>query len=202
MNRRTIAGSLPYLGLAGLALVALGACTEGWSGGGASSHAEAREIESSSLVDVSRSIIQRGPRVETAFAESSAALRDIPDRGAMTEEEEENDHPVRRLRPLASSPGPSPFRPDAFLQTALPFASMPALIVGFTSQGYTNDAATMGGTPPDTNGAVGPNHFVQAVNTAIAVWDKSGHVVKASTAMMDLWKGYVGTNAGNGCATH
>ena len=29
-------------------------------------------------------------------------------------------------------------------------------------------------TPPDTNGDVGPNHYVQTVNSAIAIFDKQG----------------------------
>ena len=31
-----------------------------------------------------------------------------------------------------------------------------------------------GRAPPDTNGDVGPNHYVQMVNSAFQVWNKSG----------------------------
>src|SRR5207247_7487855 len=40
--------------------------------------------------------------------------------------------------------------------------------VNFEGVGVLNSA------PPDTNGRVGKNHYVQWVNTQLAVWDKSG----------------------------
>jgi len=36
-------------------------------------------------------------------------------------------------------------------------------------------ANRLSGVPPDTNGDVGPNHYVQSVNVAFRVWDKSGN---------------------------
>src|SRR5436190_900183 len=43
------------------------------------------------------------------------------------------------------------------------------------------DFATWGnGHPPDTNGDVGPNYYIQAINTSIGIFDKSnGHLVTA-----------------------
>jgi hypothetical protein len=37
------------------------------------------------------------------------------------------------------------------------------------------------GDPPDTNGDVGPNHYVQAVNQAFKVFDKSGNTLSGPT---------------------
>jgi hypothetical protein len=45
--------------------------------------------------------------------------------------------------------------------------------------------------PPDTNGAVGPNHYVQLVNTAVNIFSKTG--VKVSgfpKALKSIWSGF------------
>ena len=44
------------------------------------------------------------------------------------------------------------------------------------------------GSPPDPNGDVGPNHYVQAVNTAYAIYDKTGTLL-ASFTEDRLWSG-------------
>ena len=49
---------------------------------------------------------------------------------------------------------------------------MPTPILNF--DGITLPTAVCNCAPPDTNGEVGPNNYVQIVNTAYAVWDKSG----------------------------
>ena len=49
-----------------------------------------------------------------------------------------------------------------------------------------------GSVPPDTNGDVGPNHYVQTVNVAMAIWDKEGNELLAPTAISDLWTGFGG----------
>jgi len=50
----------------------------------------------------------------------------------------------------------------------------------------------MGVAPPDTNGEVGPNHYVQTVNLAMAVFDKQGNQLMAPTATNALWAGFGG----------
>jgi hypothetical protein len=49
-----------------------------------------------------------------------------------------------------------------------------------------------GSVPPDTNGDVGPNHYVQTVNVAMAIWDKEGNELLAPTAISDLWTDFGG----------
>jgi hypothetical protein len=48
--------------------------------------------------------------------------------------------------------------------------------------------------PPDTDGAVGPNHYVQTVNTAIAIFNKSGLLLYGPVNTNTLWTGFVGGN--------
>ncbi len=47
-----------------------------------------------------------------------------------------------------------------------------------------------GGTPPDTVGDVGPNHYIQMVNASrFAIWDKQGIPIVPATDLSDLWTG-------------
>ncbi len=46
-----------------------------------------------------------------------------------------------------------------------------------TFAGMTSNLACNGCLPPDTDGDVGPNHYVQSVNSSIRVHDKSGNVL-------------------------
>ena len=43
--------------------------------------------------------------------------------------------------------------------------------------------------PPDTNGEVGPNHYVQMTNSAVAVYTKTGTEVLGATQINQLWRG-------------
>jgi hypothetical protein len=44
-----------------------------------------------------------------------------------------------------------------------------------------------GVSPPDPTGAAGPNHYVQAVNSSFAVYDKKGVILKSGTNLGTLW---------------
>ncbi|MCX6245039.1 MAG: BACON domain-containing carbohydrate-binding protein [Bacteroidetes bacterium] len=52
--------------------------------------------------------------------------------------------------------------------------------------------------PPDCNGAVGPNHFMQTINCVYAIYDKSGVLVAGPTAMNQLFSGVSGSNYNDG----
>jgi hypothetical protein len=82
---------------------------------------------------------------------------------------------VRKIdrRPEPQIPNDAPGgsqQPDAAVQTAVAAAAAPAPATSFDGLDYANWGA---GWPPDTNGDVGPNHFVQTVNTAIGIYDKA-----------------------------
>jgi hypothetical protein len=73
----------------------------------------------------------------------------------------------------------------------IPLAPMPAPTQNFPGLKRTDlcvGGQCGGGTPPDTNGAVGPNHYIQAVNTAFAIYDKTGNLL-ASFTENALWAG-------------
>jgi hypothetical protein len=59
---------------------------------------------------------------------------------------------------------------DAVAQTANGFGLMPAPIRDFAGLNFLNHGA---GWPPDTVGDVGPQHYIQAVNISIGIFDKN-----------------------------
>lgn len=44
--------------------------------------------------------------------------------------------------------------------------------------------------PPDPVGDVGPNHYVEMINLAVAVYDKQGNVLMGPIKIGDLWAGF------------
>ena len=40
--------------------------------------------------------------------------------------------------------------------------------------------------PPDTDGDVGPNHYVQSVNSSIKIFDKNGNPLNGANGEMHL----------------
>jgi hypothetical protein len=60
----------------------------------------------------------------------------------------------------------------------------------FRFPGVGNPFACNGCSPPDTNGDVGPDHYVQMVNaTKVAIFDKTGSLVARVFDLGDLWPG-------------
>ena len=65
--------------------------------------------------------------------------------------------------------------------------AMPAPIRNFAGVNNRN-----GVYPPDTNGDVGPNHYVQMVNLSFQIWNKSGVSVYGPANGNTLWSGFGG----------
>jgi len=81
---------------------------------------------------------------------------------------------------------------DTVVQSALNPAHSPDVIgLNFDGTGVSNSA------PPDTTGRVGRNHYVQWVNTKLAVYDKAGHLLFGPVKGNTLFQSLGGT-----CATH
>jgi hypothetical protein len=126
----------------------------------------------------------------------SPALRDIPSKPLLP-----TIHGDKPLRLLPSGPGgASPQAPGA-LQTIIgPLVSTTAGLnfngVGDTSNTPSNPCNC---APPDTNGAVGATQYVQWVNTAFAVYNKSTGALAADfpKAGNVLWSGFGGACEAN-----
>ena len=90
----------------------------------------------------------------------------------------------------------NPLEHDPVIQsTTAPTVGMPP--VGVSFEGMENSQACNGCIPPDTNGAVGPNHYVQMVNEHFAIYSKTGAVLSPPKAINTL-----GFNPNSTCATH
>jgi hypothetical protein len=126
----------------------------------------------------------------------SRPLRDIaarpePDK---TNKEAKQDH----LLPLPPLGAPAS---DPVLQSTRGQAAAPSLGSSFEGlgKGFTGPAGTfsVNSAPPDTNGAVGPSHYVQIVNQSFAVFNKSGTPIYGPVPTKTLWAGF-----GGGCQTN
>jgi hypothetical protein len=73
----------------------------------------------------------------------------------------------------------------------------PAPGLGFDGIGDGVYGYAVTSAPPDTNGAVGLNHYVEIVNQAFAVFDKSGNLKYGPVNTNTIWSGF-----GGGCETN
>ncbi|MFL5731651.1 MAG: S-layer homology domain-containing protein [Chloroflexia bacterium] len=99
--------------------------------------------------------------------------------------------PTRPLRPEqpVRHPKPDPAHPlvDPVVQSIAAPLAMPTPLLTF--DGIPN---YWGGYPPDTNGEVGPNHYVQTVNIGFQIWNKSGVTLYGPANFNTLFTGFGG----------
>ncbi len=116
----------------------------------------------------------------------SPPLRDIPPRpiGPGNRTNEANDN---RSIPLYGHKD----LPDPIVQRFMGPLAMPTPILSF--EGIDINGGCGGCLPPDTNGEVGPNNYVQTVNSAVQVWDKTGTSLMGPVAINTLWTGFGGS---------
>jgi hypothetical protein len=168
--------------LVGAGLVALG----GWPlWGGAGSSAQ---TGSSLQVSPPAQELRGFAEIPEIRHDESPPLRDI----APVPPRAEPKHEMRRhpRRPLPQVPTQA----DPVLQTSITALAAANPGVGFEGIGNGAYGYTVNAAPPDTNGAVGPNHYVQWVNTAFAVFSKTGALVWGPYDGNKLWSGF-----GGGC---
>lgn len=119
----------------------------------------------------------------------SKPLRDMPDFKESDniedmDEAKDGDHRALRAQKVdftEEKDGPDYGNNQLSVQSTMGNRSMAAVIVGFAGQAG-------GGYPPDPSGAVGPNHYVQAVNaTPFKVYGKTGATLMASKNIGALW---------------
>ena len=65
-----------------------------------------------------------------------------------------------------------------------PTPKMPA--PSLTFDGMSSAQSGCGCLPPDSNGDVGPNHYVNAVNSSIKIFDKAGNPLNGVTALHSI----------------
>ena len=98
---------------------------------------------------------------------------------------------VNNIFPFASSLRTQEKVDDPSIQSILKpnLYSLATPTAGVSFDGIAN---VLGVAPPDTNGDVGPNHYVQAVNVTMAIFDKEGNTLVAPFATNELWEGFGG----------
>jgi hypothetical protein len=106
------------------------------------------------------------------FAPSSTVLEVRPERG-----------------PVARSKGHSG---DAALQALSPAVAIPSPLTNFEGLSNQDNFNIFGFrvNPPDPNGEVGPNHYVEIINLVFAVYDKSGNKLLGPVDTGTLWAGF------------
>jgi len=83
--------------------------------------------------------------------------------------------------------------PDAILQSTETSAAT-AVSSGFFGASNNDNGQQLGFliAPPDTDGTVGPNHFVQMINLLTTIFDKSGNIVSGPFPSNAFWSGVGG----------
>lgn len=139
---------------------------------------------------------------DAAAFDVSPALRDATKRAVPAVASDPNAEPldVRPERgPVAADRG---FSEDGALAqnlqalTLSPSLSIPSPLANF--EGLSNqDNFNLFGfrvNPPDPDGAVGPNHYVELINLAFAVYDKQGNRLLGPMKIGDIWAGFAVTD--------
>ncbi|MEO8801978.1 MAG: Ig-like domain-containing protein [Rudaea sp.] len=122
----------------------------------------------------------------TTPTEYDGDLRDLPQTYVVTDY-------YRMLNEFESPPDlkPHPQTPSSPQQAnSFPLAPMPAASATFAGVGYNdtvNGGRAGGGFPPDTNGDVGSTYYIQSVNTAIGIFDKTTGARTAAFTINQLW---------------
>jgi subtilisin-like proprotein convertase family protein len=91
---------------------------------------------------------------------------------------------------------------DPVVQDAIGTANIPSTITTFEGMGAGLTGFTVQSAPPDTDGDVGPNHYVQIVNSSVTVFSKTGAKLLGPITTKTLFNGFAGacaqTNDGDG----
>jgi hypothetical protein len=109
--------------------------------------------------------------------------REMPERDVLTKEP-----PARQIS-------------DSVLQSTFGLGQLAPLAMPAPSKNFAGLTNRNGVYPPDTNGDVGPNHYVQWVNLSLQIWDKNGNSLYGPTNGNTIWSGFGGAcqtqNAGD-----
>jgi hypothetical protein len=135
------------------------------------------------------------PEVSVAVRhDTSPPLHSMPPRSMTKAAQQNREIPNKIPLDMASRHHPTPPSQDPVLQGGPVIQSTPAPLLSFEGLSDDDNASFAGGrvVPPDTNGDVGPNHYVQTINLLLAVWNKSGTRIFGPVPVSDLWNGFGG----------
>jgi subtilisin-like proprotein convertase family protein len=91
---------------------------------------------------------------------------------------------------------------DPVVQTAIGGPDIPSTTVNFEGMGTGLTGFTVQSAPPDTDGDIGPNHYVQIVNSSVTIFSRAGAKLLGPVTTNTFWSGFAGacatTNDGDG----
>ena len=103
----------------------------------------------------------------------------------------EGEDPANEVEggPLADGVG---YSPDGALQTAMPPATIPSTQANFEGLSNQDNFNIFGFrvNPPDPNGEVGPNNYVEMINLVFGIYDKAGNLLLGPVDTGTLWSGF------------
>jgi len=100
----------------------------------------------------------------------------------------------RLLRVPSAHTAKGPVFADPVLQAAPGLSFTPSTTGNFEGIASAEQSATIGWVlPPDTNGAIGPNHYVQIANISFAVYQRDGTRIYGPAAINTLWQNFGAT---------
>ncbi len=130
-----------------------------------------------------------GELVTLTAHDISAPLRDMVKLPQPAQEDLDEYEPVGQIpHPhMRSTPAPDPV-----VQHAMGVAPAIATTANFEGMGAGLANFTPGGVPPDTDGDIGPNHYVQVVNTSLTVFSRTGTVMLGPAKTSSVFTGFNG----------
>jgi hypothetical protein len=139
-------------------------------------------VPKTSVSEDTRALMLAAPVQVWSEGQPIKVKQDLKGHGDLTQTEY---RPAKQLDPLLSTS-----------RTALEAAPSSAALAAPTVGANFDGIGATGVLPPDTIGAVGPNHYIQMVNSAFAIYDKSGNLLAGPSQINSLWQGFAG-----GCET-
>jgi len=140
------------------------------------------------------------PRITPKFLnpvafDVSRALRDLPRAARPLVFAEDAEFEVRQERGRSEGPQAHrvlPYRADGARQLFNLTPSIPTPLLTFEGMSNQDNFNIFGGrvNPPDPNGDVGPNHYVEMINLVFAVYDKAGNLLLGPVDTGSLWAGF------------
>ena len=127
---------------------------------------------------------------EPVSAVRSPALRSLP----VSKPGKEREVPEGQVPGTGPTGGDRTLRDNATGPVQTEVSDAPADLVpvnsfaGGTTDSFAGQASAF--VPPDTVGDVGPNHYVQMVNSTYQIWNKQGTSLAGPTNINALWSGY------------
>src|SRR5438874_922057 len=125
----------------------------------------------------------------------SPALRDLPRAARPLVFDPNKIVEVRPERGGSEGPqahGVKPYSADGVLQLFNPAPTIPAPLLTFEGMSNQDNFNIFGFrvNPPDPNGEVGPNNYVEMINLVFAAYDRAGNLLAGPIDTGSLWAGF------------